>query len=357
MPYICVKCNASFPKNQGLVLHLNRKRPCDQIMAPKVNKCDDCNKWFTRQDTLQRHRRKHCAKRLPNEIVHHYREDVPVIQPEFTTNIINAHTMNVQTNILNVTIAPWGSPLQLTDADVELALSKIPGITDTPDLSEVVATLMELVKRAHLSDSSRNVYLNPKRSDQALACTPAGRWAALPLSEATATLFDGATARIAAPVRVPRNARNTQALRATVPAQYQSERAGAVQMGLRPMEAHLANLVPGGPGPLLITEAAMQSAAPAATPAAAPASAPAAAPLKQGPTHVERLKAAMVQIPIRCSPSGALIADWIALASQTSGLTGRELIVALNDGGADEELAAVRVAARIYIEEKSRPRP
>ena len=272
-------------------------------------------------------------------------------QIETTPTVIN--TTNTNTNIVNVnhvTIAPWGSPLQLTDADVELALSKIPGVTDTPDLHEVVATLMELVKRAHLSDSSRNVYLNPKRSDQALARTPAGRWAALPLSEATATLFDGATARIAAPARVPRNARNTQTLRATVPAHYQAERAGAVQMGLRPMEAHLANLVPGGPGPLLITEVAPVDAA-------QPAAAPAAAPLKQEPTHVERLKAAIAQIPIRCSPSGALIADWIALASQTAGLTGRELLVALNDGGDDEELAAVRVAARIFIEEKSRPRP
>ena len=83
------------------------------------------------------------------------------------------------TNVVNnvsVKIAPWGSPLQLTDADVEAALATVPGIAGTVALPEVVAALMELVKRA-----------------------------------------------------------------------------ASVQMGLRPMGAHLLNVAPGGPGPLLLT--------------------------------------------------------------------------------------------------------
>jgi len=102
---------------------------------------------------------------------------------------MNAHTMFMQqnTNIINdnsvnlvnhVTIAPWGSPLQLTDADVEAALATVPGIAGTPALPEVVAALMELVKRAHVSAAARNIHLNPKRTDQALALTTGG-WAAI----------------------------------------------------------------------------------------------------------------------------------------------------------------------------------
>jgi hypothetical protein len=166
---------------------------------------------------------------------------------------MNAHTMNVMqnTNIVNVnsiTIAPWGSPLQLTDADVEAALATVPGLAGTPALPEVVAALMELVKRAHVPEAARNIHLNPKRTDQALALTTGG-WAAMPLEEATAALFDGASASMAA-ARAPSM---RQTIRTTIPVQYRAERADAVQMGLRPMGAHLLNVAPGGPGPLLLT--------------------------------------------------------------------------------------------------------
>jgi hypothetical protein len=123
---------------------------------------------------------------------------------------------------------------------------------------------MELVKRAHVPEAARNVHLNPKRTDQALALTTGG-WAAMPLEEATAALFDGASASMAA-ARAPSM---RQTIRTTIPVQYRAERADAVQMGLRPMGAHLLNVAPGGPGPLLLTgPAAPTGAAAAAEPAA-----------------------------------------------------------------------------------------
>jgi hypothetical protein len=154
--------------------------------------------------------------------------------------------------------------LQLTDADVEAALATVPGIAGTPALPEVVAALMELVKRAHMPPAARNVHLNPKRTDQALALTSGG-WAAMPLEEATAALFDGASASMAA-VRAPSM---RQTIRTTIPVQYRAERADAVQMGLRPMGAHLLNVAPGGPGPLLLTGPAAPTGA--AEPAASAA--------------------------------------------------------------------------------------
>ena len=172
-------------------------------------------------------------------------------QPPITNTTIQTNTViNAPTTftIGSMVIHPWGSPLQLTDADVEAALVTVPGLAGTPALPEVVAALMELVKRAHVPPAARNVHLNPKRTDQALALTTGG-WAAMPLEEATAALFDGASASMAA-ARMPSV---RQMMRVSIPVQYRAERADAVQMGLRPMGAHLLNVAPGGPGPLLLT--------------------------------------------------------------------------------------------------------
>ena len=250
-------------------------------------------------------------------------------------------------NVTNLTIAPWGAPLQLTDADVEAALASIPGVAGTLALPEVVTALMELVKRAHMSEAARNVHLNPKRGDQALALTQTGGWAAMPLTEATAALFDGASARIAAPIGRQR----VNALRATVPVQYRADKAQAVALGLRPMEAHLANLAPGGPGPLLLEGPAEQACAGARACAPTQACAPAQAhaPASQQ-THIERVRAALQSCPLRRGPTGALLVDWIVAASQLAGLTGRELFIAIEAGG--PEFAEARAAAQQFAAEK-----
>ena len=269
MPFTCIKCNASFPKNQGLLAHQNRKRPCDLELAAKVLACTECGKRFTRQDSLLRHSRQSCTGSAldgtQNARVARLEQQVEALTnlvaqsgaagaPAGASSacVMNAHTMNVMqntniVNVNNVTIAPWGSPLQLTDADVEAALATVPGLAGTPALPEVVAALMELVKRAHMPPAARNIHLNPKRTDQALALTTGG-WAAMPLEEATVALFDGASASMAA-ARAP-SVRQT--VRMSIPVQYRTERAASVALGLRPMGAHLLNVAPGGPGPLLI---------------------------------------------------------------------------------------------------------
>ena len=263
---------------------------------------------------------------------------------------MNAQTMNVlqTTNNVNVTVAPWGSPLQLTDADVEAALAVVPGLAGNTALPEVVAVLMDLVKRSHIPEAARNVHINPKRCDQALALTAAG-WAALPLAEATTALFDGASARIAAPVVAAgdRQRQRANPLRATLPMQYRADKEAAVQLGLRPMEAHLANIAPGGPGPLLL-------AAPVA--AQAPAAPAAQAPTQL--THVERTRAILQSMPIRRGPTGAFKIDWIVAASQAAGLRGRELFKALEAGNIagntanDTLFAEAWAAAQIFTAEK-----
>jgi len=263
-------------------------------------------------------------------------------QHQTNTAIITNNTNTI--NNVTVTIAPWGTPLQLTDADVEAALANIPCLAGMPAMTEVVATLMELVKRSHIPEAARNVHINPKRSDQALALTAAG-WAALPLAEATTALFDGASARIAAPAAAagaPLRQR-TNPLRETLPMQYRADKEAAVALGLRPMEAHLANIAPGGPGPLMLQ----------APPALAAPVLQVAQPLQL--THVERVIAVLKTHPLRCSSTGALLIDWIVAASQAAGLSGRELFIALEVGGS--ELAEARVAAQLFVAEKMQLRP
>jgi hypothetical protein len=226
-------------------------------------------------------------------------------------------------NNLSVKIAPWGAPLQLTDADVEAALATVPGIAGTPALPEVVAALMELVKRAHVSAAARNIHLNPNRTDQALALTTGG-WAAMPLEEATAALFDGASASMAA-VRAP-SVRQT--VRMSIPVQYRAERAASVALGLRPMGAHLLNVAPGGPGPLLI-EAIANMAAPTAAPTAAATAAAATEPLDPA-----RAVTLLKEIPLRYSAAGAIDPAWLTEITAAAGTHVGELVRALRQASA-----------------------
>ena len=319
MPFTCNKCQAEFRKQRDLQLHESRKRPCNMVTQ---HQCVYCFKSYTRADSLTRHK-KVCAEvrtaaltaqlaavQTRLDIIEHRTTAGPIT---VTNNIANATVNNVTNVVNNVTIAPWGAPLQLTDADVEAALASIPGVAGMPAMPEVVAALMELVKRAHMPEAARNVFLNPKRGDQALARTPMGGWAAMPLTEATAVLFDGASARIAAPAA----RRRVNALQASVPVQYRADKALAVQLGLRPMEAHLANMAPGGPGPLLLESVAAEAAVvvqPTLDPAAA---------------------AALIQrLPARYEPSGAVTAEWLASVVAAAGTTAGELVRALRQASA-----------------------
>ena len=320
MPFICTKCGVEFSKQRDLQLHEARKRPCNLVSN---HLCVYCHKSYTRADSLSRHK-KVCVEARTAEIAAQLatvqarldliEQKSPVGGVSVTNSTIN-NTIN--NTVTNLTIAPWGAPLQLTDADVEAALASIPGVAGTLALPEVVSTLMELVKRAHASEAARNVYLNPKRGDQALALTPTGGWAAMPLTEATAALFDGASARIATPVA----RRRVNALYATVPVQYRADKAQTVALGLRPMEAHLANMMPGGPGPLLLEGPAV----------AAGAAAGAAAQPRLDPGEAAAL---VKRLPASYEPGGAVTAEWLAAVLAETGACAADLTRALRSASA-----------------------
>ena len=105
------------------------------------------------------------------------------------------------------------------------------------------------------------------------------------------------------------------------------------------MEAHLANMAPGGPGPLLITqEPALLAAAPTAPTA---------------PSNLEKVQKVLRDYPIRCGPSGALLLDWISQAAQSANIPGRELFTALEAGACEHP--AAWAAAQLFTLEKLRP--
>ena len=316
MAFICEKCGTAFAKQQGLRAHAARKRPCD---VRSDYQCPHCPKSYTRVDNLTRHIAV-CREAMAAQ----YRElqsrmdaiEKKQSTAQHQTNTAIISNSNNTINNVTVTIAPWGSPLALTDADVEAALAQIPGVAGTPAMPEVVAALMDLVKRAHLPDAARNVFLNPKRGDQALARTATGGWAAMPLTEATAVLFDGASARIATPVA----RRRASLLHAAVPIQYRADKALAVQLGLRPMEAHLANMIPGGPGPLLLEG-----------PAVAAETAGAAAQPRLDPVEAAAL---IRRLPASYGPGGAVTAEWLAAVLAETGASAADLIRALRSASA-----------------------
>ena len=69
MPFDCLRCGASFPKNQGLTKHLARKTPCAPILDKEdlpeekrdaPNRCRFCGRVYSRSDSLARHLKQAC---------------------------------------------------------------------------------------------------------------------------------------------------------------------------------------------------------------------------------------------------------------------------------------------------------
>lgn len=120
-------------------------------------------------------------------------------------------------------------------------------LTD-PELAPPYVTelLMDLVKRGHADPAARNVYLNPRRADQALFHMTSGKWEVLPLAEATRALFDGVAQGIHRVTlsqeerkQLPLEAQNALSLAGLL---YEDEPEEYVRMARGPMAAHLTNV-------------------------------------------------------------------------------------------------------------------
>jgi hypothetical protein len=122
-------------------------------------------------------------------------------------------------------------------------------LTD-PEIAPPYVTdlFMDLVKRGHVDPAARNVYLNPRRADQALVHLKSGRWEVLPLQEATRLMFDGVAGVIHRVTlsyderkQLPLEAQNALSISGLM---YDDEPDEYAKRAKAPMAAHLQNTAP-----------------------------------------------------------------------------------------------------------------
>jgi len=306
----CHKCGAIFPKNQNLQRHLARKKPCDPILdAPMFvgaqqvnpNQCRFCNRNYSRPDSLARHlkmckiattdagmdrlfehtlQRQVAEMRIENaemraqmaELTTLMKSQLTLATQQIAQPIQHAGQVNnapvttnnapVTTNNTVINIHPWDGDRRV---GVEIAhivaafadnakLREYSRLGDheltDPDIAPPYVTelLMDLTKRAHEDVSARNVYLNPRRADQALVHTKSGRWEVLPLAEATRMIFDGVAKTIHRVVmtdaerrQLPLEAQNALSMAGMLYEDTPDEYAARAKT---PMAAHLVNTAP-----------------------------------------------------------------------------------------------------------------
>lgn len=182
---------------------------------------------------------------------------------QVNTGTINNTTVQV-TNIVMKPPVPWDGErrISVTTAQMMAALEENARLRDyvswpTHELTDpdkappyVAELFMDLTKRAHADPTARNVYLNPRRTDQALVHMATGKWEVLPLAEATRLMFDGVAQSIHKTIlsneerqQLPPEAQNALSLAEMM---YQDEPDEYAKKAKAPMAAHLTNTVPLG---------------------------------------------------------------------------------------------------------------
>lgn len=134
------------------------------------------------------------------------RQLTSLVEKMVTTPPVNTITTNINNNNNNVTIniTPWDGEYRITTSAEQIAaaflengeLKKYLNLDDAQRVDPEVAPpyvetfLVDQTRRAHEDPAARNVYLNPKRADQAMVFAKNGRWEILTLTEAIRGLND-----------------------------------------------------------------------------------------------------------------------------------------------------------------------
>ena len=243
MGFTCEKCGVQFAKQRDLQSHMARKRPCDAVLS---HQCQHCLKPFTRADNKSRHQTKCLAALTTQNRELQARLDVieqQLLATKVTTVVNGPVTVVNHINHNNITIQPWGSPFMLTDNDVAAVLARISGPASALTSKQVADALVHAVQLAHVSLEARNIYLDPKQSDRVVVFDQG--WGYQQLTTAVPVLLNRASVRISAP------SDSTNELKSALPAKYNADKEQVDQLGERTLRAHLANMMPGGAGPIL----------------------------------------------------------------------------------------------------------
>lgn len=222
----CERCGATFGAKQTLQRHLQRKHPCIRI----ANRCKRCGRNYSTPSNLTRHV-KTCipperaadadlraeiaelrallvrainSPGLGGEAKHAAAAAAAVAAGAPATVVQVNNTVNNTVNNVQVSIRPWGAEAGRIEITAKLLNEVFEGsrvlrdycgmkfrdqMDENTAMSYVVEGMVELARRAHAEPEARNIYLNPRRSDQVLVYDGAG-WRALALTEGVRRAFD-----------------------------------------------------------------------------------------------------------------------------------------------------------------------
>ena len=288
----CKKCGHLFRDPSKLRRHLANKKPCDPIIDAAHDdvgcQCKYCGRRYSSKQSMYRHIRENCkianSEDGMQKLVEHTLQKkvadqgaqiakltelveklttnalAPTVQVNNDVVVNDVVVNNIQQNI--IALLPWDAEKKISISVEQIAAAFAENsrlkeysqlgdhkLTD-PEIAPPYVTelFMDLVKRGHTDPASRNVYLNPRRSDQVLVHMKSGKWEVLLLEDATRQLFDGVASTIHRVTlsyeerkQLPIEAQNALSMAGMM---YDDEPDEFAKRAKTPMSAHLTNLQP-----------------------------------------------------------------------------------------------------------------
>ncbi len=278
---------------------MTRKTPCEPILntqqVPNMLACRYCARPFASRQSLSRHTKHRCKianseegmeklfeHTLQRQVAEQSKK-IGVLEEkidELTSLLKNGAALSTTTNSnsnnnnnsgaqvytqnsgpTTININPWGRELYFSAQTLEAAFASsetlqrychigLEARTDPEEAAPYVQeVLMSLVKRVHQDPQERNVYLNPKRTDQVLIYDEV-TWVVLPLIEAIRSLFDRVSRGIHKVTSLTGTERQklSQAVAESapwIPIMYDECREKHIVQAKPSMAAHLENMTPG----------------------------------------------------------------------------------------------------------------
>lgn len=227
---------------------MKRKIPC-RSMNVSVYRCQECGGIFSRIDALQRHVRIYCEAKqtLDQTCIQELKEQMKSIESTIKQlSISRPITINALSQ--TVVLTPWCSlrPIPIKASNMLLAFTKNAKLIKYASMTDaemadpktagpyVLELFLDQIKRAHESPASRNIHLDPQRSDRVLVYTDRDLWDSIQIDSATCFMFDGIaediTQMILDPtpdVQLPNHIKNAMAIATMVyreePAKYAAQ--------------------------------------------------------------------------------------------------------------------------------------
>lgn len=171
---------------------------------------------------------------------------------------INNAPATVTNNFVIQGLVPWDGPrrIQISVADVLDAFASNPrlveysqmgdhGMTDPTNVPYAAELFTELAIRAHKSQDSQNIYLDPNRADHARVYLEIGNWAVTPLMDAIRLMFDAVATMlhriIMSDVERVKFPPEQQSAMSCAEMMYHDEPMAYVAAAKKPIVAHLIN--------------------------------------------------------------------------------------------------------------------